>query len=581
MKIGIQKQRSDQPPAVTSTKSFLDTSEDNKGAVTVSLENATAAFENVLDAVATMVEPAVEAAMNRVPQRGFLQALSEAVQGGTNQDTKDDDTPSVVDEAHGVLDHRSRVDKYSEMKKSIEDLLQQHTMHNQTMTIEETSSSLETTSTLVDVAPKDNVEEMIRIIDRLTSAIEKFGITPEDCLVEGGDTCTSRSEKLLLSMEQKRLAHAVPQSVPPPPTASTSVLKKLENQILGLNRWKSVDDKDGVDCLNSNRYQVRDSYLSPYSQRMVVVRGQSRPQSPTTARPREGTSVIAPDTACGASSPHPPPSPPEIIDLGSPERVVLKEQFSRIRSRTPSPPRAVSSPSKSDESSVPDEIFLSRPQSPPRSSKSSPRSPRSPTYCSKCMHVVSVGRRGGSTVELLLEEEMGKWRMCRNCVLKMFPSFFGTNPIGPLTVGTKLGISFRPGDLLYELCGRASIPIKWTHHAEEIVFVSIAHLVMFELAKDKDLVRAAKCIEDVDKLIDKDLAKFVVGYERKIGPIVRSVCQLQLQQHPLLHELVSVIIENGVHLHVVTESCRSTFDKTWLAPNIIAGWIGDGLPSIN
>jgi hypothetical protein len=98
---------------------------------------------------------------------------------------------------------------------------------------------------------------------------------------------------------------------------------------------------------------------------------------------------------------------------------------------------------------------------------------------------------------------------------------------------------------------------------------------VYELTTKKDIIRSLNSIDELDKLLIKDLVPFVDGYQEKVVPILKSVCQIQIQQHPLLFELMTVIVEKGIEIQVDKSTVSSPFVRSHVAPNIVLGWLGD------
>ena len=202
--------------------------------------------------------------------------------------------------------------------------------------------------------------------------------------------------------------------------------------------------------------------------------------------------------------------------------------------------------------------------SPSRSRALSPKH-----YCVKCSRLLSYSPRRirDNVLDRLAREEAIKWKRCQACVERMFPSLF--DPYLKRIVDTEGLISFEEGELLYELSGRAEIPIRWEHKGDKKEFVSALHLVLFEMATNKDVVRKVASNADLNNLIEKDRIKFVDDAESRIGAVLKSVCQLQVDQHPLLAHLLNRY--HNVQLHV-PEIMDYEVDKHWLAPFIGGVW---------
>jgi hypothetical protein len=238
---------------------------------------------------------------------------------------------------------------------------------------------------------------MLKMIERIQQAILSYGVVDGESLPENSasDGVMTKTQQLLKNMEKRKVLVRVQQHIEDHDGADKITLK-LAEQISDFNKRWSQTDSRGVDFLDSHRAddtvkavigKTKPAYVSPYSQRNLK-RPDSRPGSPDPipARERQTVPIDSPRQSPGrkknsATKIDKRSESPEIIELETPSvsahnRERIMDTFSKIKTSPKGSPRLVACEEWSETSSLPDEIFLSRQESPkPSTSKASPRSP--------------------------------------------------------------------------------------------------------------------------------------------------------------------------------------------------------------
>ena len=138
-------------------------------------------------------------------------------------------------------------------------------------------------------------------------------------------------------------------------------------------------------------------------------------------------------------------------------------------------------------------------------------------------------------MDLFTEQEAEKWTICGKCINAQFTSL--TDPRLKIAK-SEWPISFQQGEFMFEFSGKSEIPIRWECDGEEKTFNSVLHLCMYELAIKKDVVEKAESVNDVEYLIDNGLVDLDPEWDTKRIAVLRSVCLLQIEQHPVMKKLM-------------------------------------------
>ena len=581
--------------------------------------------ENVLTRVAEYVEPAASKtteiidALNRAvvgdentdqkPKRkSFMEALNQA------NSVKNDETLSVTDLDEVIPPKPTRRFEFS--AKDISNMLEKslHKSLEKPARDEENLNPLPTTSQYVEPTYSEILSSVFSLIDEMERSIHRFELTgtaqslPDSPRhLTDRDQVRSKTEQLLSRLMSKSPVHKKRSESRPitVPRESEKLIAKLGMQLERLKKKHigTIDD-GGIDMLDSAR-DAKPIRVEAAKKESVPVLSESRSSSvaldhaPVVSqqemKPARDEPVVqtkekqAIEGGLGMSL---PPTSPEIIDMGTeiagPSDVssIEDELFfanskdtAKKSRRTPwklpqkrhgdlggnVTEKDVADVTEADHVDGATKAPATMPDmSPSRSRALSPKH-----YCVTCSRLLSYSptRIRNRSLDRLLREEVNRWKRCQGCIERMFPSLF--DPLLKRIVDKEGLISFEDGELLYELSGITEIPIRWEHKGQKKEFVSVLHLVLFELAINKDDVRKVASSADLNSLVEKERIQFVNDTDARIGGVLKSVCQLQVDQHPMLAHLLSKY--HNVKLHV-PETLESELECRWLAPHLGDVW---------
>ena len=614
------------PRSASPLISFLDASDVEESSPSSNL------VDNMLNKVAEYVEPAASKtteiidALNKVvvgsdsvaedskPRRkSFIDALNQV--SSSSHKSVDDDSLSVTDleevkENKPTVDHR----RFKFSSKDITNILQE-SLSTRLMTSdkhEDMSSSdtllLPSTSTRVEPSYRETLASIFELMDDMERAIHQFELTGTaqslpDSPRQSGEVLKSKSEKLLHRLMNKSPIHKRQEQMRSRLAVPKESAKLIAKMAIQLDRLKNARIGSRDDCGNDVLNSARDSVFEEAAIIPSPKQSESRRSSLPPATVSDSPTLVVPPTMATAHAMDP-------VTIESPSRVTPPP------CRLPEPPKVVSedlgglgrlSPPEiielgtevggpSDTSSVEDELFFAaakntankkqkRPWKAPEveqkvgedvakvvvenASPSRTRTLSPKHYCVKCSRLLSYSPRRirDAVLDRLLREEALRWRRCQACIERMFPSLFDV--LLKRIVDTEGLIAFEEGELLYELSGLSEIPIRWEYKGAKNEYVSVLHLVLFELATNKDELKRIESGADLRNAIEKQRIKFVGDFDSQLPRIMKSVCQLQVDQHPLLAHLLNKY--HDVILHC-PEKGPEVFGIGWVHPIIGACW---------